>query len=242
MSTVADILGLSRKPEVQVCWVKHYERLCGERDRLMARDCSTPEISRARMDDLGDAASEDCQTSVALVSTSATQDILAQVLDAIRRIERGTYGIESVSSVAVQNVIRFSRSFLALLEGEQVGIRADEQVPFANPKLRHQLHEHRISFLRFQAHFKELGLEFARDEQAIFRRVIRDAIEHIGSLPVLSDRSPRTAFWPAPGDDQRSNAVGYFPPPKPSAKGRKPGRPSLYGRKTKLRKGARRSF
>jgi RNA polymerase-binding transcription factor DksA len=102
MSTVANILGLSRKPEVQVCWVKHYERLCGERDRLMARDCSTPEISRARMDDLGDAASEDCQTSVALVSTSATQDILAQVLDAIRRIERGTYGICEITGEPIE--------------------------------------------------------------------------------------------------------------------------------------------
>jgi RNA polymerase-binding transcription factor DksA len=102
MTTVADILGLSRKPEVQVRWVKQYEQLCAERDRLMARDCSTPEISRARMDDLGDAASEDCQTSMALVSTSATQDILAQVLDAIRRIERGTFGICEITGEPIE--------------------------------------------------------------------------------------------------------------------------------------------
>ena len=47
----------------------------------------------AKMDDPGDAAAEESQRCLALVSASATQASIVDVLEAIRRIERGTYGI-----------------------------------------------------------------------------------------------------------------------------------------------------
>ena len=45
------------------------------------------------MDDLGEAAAEESQRCLSLVAARATQSNLVDVLDAIRRIERGTYGI-----------------------------------------------------------------------------------------------------------------------------------------------------
>jgi RNA polymerase-binding transcription factor DksA len=93
MSTAADILGLNRTLKIAARWAKHLEWLSAERDRLLARDCSAPETSMAKMDDPGDAAAEESQRCLALVSASATQASIVDVLDAIRRIERGTYGI-----------------------------------------------------------------------------------------------------------------------------------------------------
>jgi RNA polymerase-binding transcription factor DksA len=93
MSTAADILGLNRTFKIAARWAKHLEWLSAERDRLLARDCSAPETSMAKMDDPGDAAAEESQRCLALVSASATQASIVDVLDAIRRIERGTYGI-----------------------------------------------------------------------------------------------------------------------------------------------------
>jgi len=93
MATAADILGLNRVSKITARWSVHYELLEAERDRLVARDCSTPETSAAKMDDPGDAAAEESQRCLALVSASATQASISDVLDAIRRIERGTYGV-----------------------------------------------------------------------------------------------------------------------------------------------------
>jgi RNA polymerase-binding transcription factor DksA len=93
MATAADILGLNRSFKIAARWAKHLEWLSAERDRLLARDCSAPETSMAKMDDPGDAAAEESQRCLALVSASATQASIVDVLEAIRRIERGTYGI-----------------------------------------------------------------------------------------------------------------------------------------------------
>jgi len=93
MATAADILGLNRTFKTAARWAKHLEWLSEERDRLLARDCSAPETSMAKMDDPGDAAAEESQRCLALVSASATHASIVDVLDAIRRIERGTYGI-----------------------------------------------------------------------------------------------------------------------------------------------------
>ena len=93
MATAAEILGLNRTLKIAARWAKHLEWLSAERDRLLARDCSTPETSMAKMDDPGDAAAEESQRCLALVAASATQASIIDVLDAIRRIERGTYGI-----------------------------------------------------------------------------------------------------------------------------------------------------
>src|SRR6266853_878878 len=88
MATAADILGVSSHSKIPRRWCDHYQRLCEERDRLMARDCSTCEGSRVKLDDLTDAASEESQRSLSLVAASATQNTIFEVLAAIRRIER----------------------------------------------------------------------------------------------------------------------------------------------------------
>jgi len=93
MATAADILGFNRDSKILTRWSKHHERLCAERDRLLERDCSSPETSAVKMDDPGDAAAEESQRCLSLVSASATQASIVDVLEAIRRIERGTYGI-----------------------------------------------------------------------------------------------------------------------------------------------------
>jgi RNA polymerase-binding transcription factor DksA len=92
MATTADILGSHRRDKIPARWSEHYKRLCAERDRLLARNCSAPETSRAKLDDLGEAASEESQTSLSLLEAGANQQSIAEVVEAIRRIEQGTYG------------------------------------------------------------------------------------------------------------------------------------------------------
>src|SRR5229473_1612223 len=92
MATTADILGSQRNGKVPARWSKHYERLCAERDRLLARDGSAPECSLAKLDDLSEAASDESQRCLSLLEASATQATIVEVIEAIRRIESGTYG------------------------------------------------------------------------------------------------------------------------------------------------------
>jgi RNA polymerase-binding transcription factor DksA len=68
----------------------------------MARDCSTCETSRVKLDDLTEAASEESQRSLALVAASATQNTIFEVLAAIRRIERGTYGLCEITGEPIE--------------------------------------------------------------------------------------------------------------------------------------------
>src|SRR6266566_3596350 len=91
MATAADILGLKRKSNIPARWAKHYEQLCAERDKLLARDCSAPEFPAVKLDDLTDAACEESQRSLSLVAATATQATIFEVLAALNRIERGTY-------------------------------------------------------------------------------------------------------------------------------------------------------
>jgi RNA polymerase-binding transcription factor DksA len=93
MATAADILGLNRKPTVARQWSAHYQQLCAERDRLLARDCSAPTGSQTKLDDLTDAATEESQRNLDLVAASSTHEILFEVVQAIRRIEKGGYGV-----------------------------------------------------------------------------------------------------------------------------------------------------
>jgi len=104
MATAADILGLNGKPKAKVParWAAAYRELCAERDRLMECDRSNPETSRVKLDDLTDAASEESQLSVSLVTTSAVQATISEVMDAIRRIENGTYGICEVTGKPIE--------------------------------------------------------------------------------------------------------------------------------------------
>src|SRR5215831_13593816 len=92
MATVADILGVNGKHKIPARWTKHYQRLCAERDRLSERDCSSPESPGIKLDDMAEAAAEESQQCMSLIAVKATQAGLADVLIAIRRIERGTYG------------------------------------------------------------------------------------------------------------------------------------------------------
>src|SRR6266702_3981308 len=92
MATTADILGSSRIGKIPARWSKHYEQLCAQRDRLLARDGSTPECSLTKLDDLTEAASDESQRCLSLLEASVTQATIIEVVEAIRRIERGTYG------------------------------------------------------------------------------------------------------------------------------------------------------
>jgi RNA polymerase-binding transcription factor DksA len=93
MATIADILGSNRRPTVPRRWANHYEQLCDERDRLMARDFSTPEDSSTKTDELVDAGAAETLQDMTLVSAAATKEVLHEVFDALQRVERGTYGI-----------------------------------------------------------------------------------------------------------------------------------------------------
>ena len=92
MATSADILGAIRKPKVPARWAKYYDQLCAERDKLLDRDCTATEGFQPKLDDLADAASLESQRSLTLVAATATQGQIQEVLEAIGRIERGTYG------------------------------------------------------------------------------------------------------------------------------------------------------
>jgi RNA polymerase-binding transcription factor DksA len=104
MATSADILGSSIKPvKVPARWARHYERLCAERDKLLERDCAAAESFQPKLDDLADAASQESQRSLSLVSATATYEMIKEVLDALRRIERGTYGICEITGEPISS-------------------------------------------------------------------------------------------------------------------------------------------
>ena len=93
MATSSDILGSIRRPKVPAQWAEHYERLCAEREKLLQRDCSQGEAFQPKIDDMADAASEESQRGLTMVSANARQGAMAEIVDALRRIERGTYGV-----------------------------------------------------------------------------------------------------------------------------------------------------
>ena len=102
MATTADILGMDRRPTIPRCWASHYEELCRERDRLLSRDCSVPESFSTKMDELADAGSEETLNDMSFASAAATKETLHEVLDAIRRIERGNYGICEITGDPIE--------------------------------------------------------------------------------------------------------------------------------------------
>src|SRR5436190_715748 len=102
MATAADILGVGQRLKIPTRWSKHYQRLCEERDRQIARDCSMGETPWVNRDDEADAASDESQRSLSLVAASATQSTIFEVLAAIRRIERGTYGMCEITGEPIE--------------------------------------------------------------------------------------------------------------------------------------------
>jgi RNA polymerase-binding transcription factor DksA len=134
MATAADILGTTRPSKIPTRWSKYYERLCEERDRLMARDCSSGEGSRVKLDDLAEAASEESQRSLSMVAASATQSTIFEVMAAIRRIERGTYGHCEITGEPIEadrlNAIPWTRySFQGQHELEKNGLDRKHSLP-----------------------------------------------------------------------------------------------------------------
>ncbi|HZR16918.1 MAG TPA: TraR/DksA family transcriptional regulator [Verrucomicrobiae bacterium] len=101
MATLTDILGSYTRTKIPARWNSHYQRLCAERDRLIERDCSSGEVFQPKLDDLADAASQEDQRSLLMVTASATQGTIAEVLEAIARIERGTYGICEITGAPI---------------------------------------------------------------------------------------------------------------------------------------------
>jgi RNA polymerase-binding transcription factor DksA len=102
MATAVDILGVHQNGKIPARWSKHYQRLCAERDRLCARDFGSPEASAAKLDDLTDAASDETAADLSFVAASATKDTIFEVLAAIQRIERGTYGTCELTGLPIE--------------------------------------------------------------------------------------------------------------------------------------------
>lgn len=102
MSTAADILGSNREFKVPAKWAVHFRRLLDERNRLLARNFSSSAPSAVKTDTLGDAATEETQRTLAFVEAGATQERVLEVLEAIRRLERGTYGICEVTGEPIE--------------------------------------------------------------------------------------------------------------------------------------------
>jgi len=92
MATSADILGTQTRTRIPARWARHYRRLCAERDKLLERDGFSSESFQPKLDDLADAASQETERSLSLVAASATHGMMLDITEAIRRIERGTYG------------------------------------------------------------------------------------------------------------------------------------------------------
>jgi len=134
MATAADILGLNRKTKIPARWAKHYEQLCAERDKLLARDCSAPEFPTVKLDDLTDAASEESQRSLSLVAATATQATIFEVVAALNRIERGTYGVCELTGQPIESerleVIPWTRySLSGQHELEKAGLNRKRALP-----------------------------------------------------------------------------------------------------------------
>ena len=134
MATAADILGLNRKTKIPTRWTRHHQHLCAERDKLLARDCSATEFPAVKLDDLTEAASEESQRSISLVAATATQATIFEVLAALNRIERGTYGVCELTGQPIESerleVIPWTRySFAGQNEMEKAGATRKHALP-----------------------------------------------------------------------------------------------------------------
>ena len=69
---------------------------------MTGRDFSGPTTSLVKLDDLGESASEESERSVSLVTATATQEIIFEVLSALERIARGTYGVCEITGKPIE--------------------------------------------------------------------------------------------------------------------------------------------
>ena len=134
MATAADILGVNHKKKIPSRWARHYEHLCAERDKLLARDCSAVEFPSVKLDDLTDAACEESQRNLTLVAATATQTTIFEVMAALHRIERGTYGVCELTGEPIESarleVIPWTRySLTGQHELEKAGLNRKRALP-----------------------------------------------------------------------------------------------------------------
>lgn len=103
MATTADILGTTRRRKIPAHWLSQYETLCSQRDDLLMREnLTTEEYSNPKLDDLAEAGAEEAQRNISVLSTSATRERISEVVDAILRIERGSYGVCEITGESIE--------------------------------------------------------------------------------------------------------------------------------------------
>lgn len=90
-ASTADILGFSSKPRIPFEWSEHHRNLCTLRDQL--ESIEAPRVESERTDDVADSGSAEIEQNLELTTHRATRETLGEVLAAIRRIERGSYGL-----------------------------------------------------------------------------------------------------------------------------------------------------
>jgi RNA polymerase-binding transcription factor DksA len=104
MATVASILGLASGPgpmngrtPVKPEWVKYYNNLLELRERLTSQMSGRAKESAEEMDSyslhMADAGTDNFDRDFALSLLSADQDAIYEIDAAIKRIQRGTYGV-----------------------------------------------------------------------------------------------------------------------------------------------------
>ena len=99
-ASTADILGLSSRPCIPVRWREHHHNLCEMRDQLQT--IQAPRIVSERTDDIADAGAAELDDNLELTTHNATRETLGEILVALRRIERGTYGICELTGQAIE--------------------------------------------------------------------------------------------------------------------------------------------
>ena len=101
---------------------------------MLSRDRSASEFPTVKLDDLTEAASEESQRSISLVAATATQATISEVLAALNRIERGTYGVceltgDEIESERLEAIPWTRYSFAGQNELEKSGATRKHALP-----------------------------------------------------------------------------------------------------------------
>ncbi len=93
----AEIDDIPVPPNIDPKWEKYYKRLVRLRNRLLEQQRALVQASTAESEPYGmhmaDTGTDNFERDFALSLLSSDQDILYEIDEAIKRIERGTYGI-----------------------------------------------------------------------------------------------------------------------------------------------------
>lgn len=99
-ASVSDILGLATRPRIPTRWATHYRELCRLRDQF--DHAPTPKDEAVRTDDIADAGAAEIDINLERTTLRAAQETQGEIFDAIRRIEKGTYGICEITGEAIE--------------------------------------------------------------------------------------------------------------------------------------------